>query len=38
MCVTIGEAQQLIKKILKLNIEEVKIETPEVKLTIKTTS
>jgi hypothetical protein len=38
MCVTISEAKQLIKKILELNIEEVKIETPEVKLTIKTTS
>ena len=35
---TITESQQLIKKILKLNIEEVKIKTPEFKLTIKTTS
>jgi len=38
MCITIGESQQLIKNILKLNIEEVKIITPEIKLTIKTTS
>lgn len=35
---TIKESQELIEKILKLNIEEVKIETPEIKLTIKTTS
>ena len=35
---TIRESKELIKKILKLNIEEVKIETPEIKLTIKTTS
>ena len=35
---TIKESQELIKKILKLNIEEVKIETPKIKLTIKTTS
>jgi hypothetical protein len=35
---TIKESQQLIKNLLKLNIEEVKIVTPEIKLTIKTTS
>jgi len=35
---TIKEAQNVIKKILKLNIEEVKIESPQIKLTIKTTS
>ena len=29
---TIKESQQLIKNLLKLNIEEVKIETPEFKL------
>ena len=35
---TIKEAQNVIKNILKLNIEEVKIESPQIKLTIKTTS
>jgi len=34
----IKESQQLIKNLLKLNIEEVKIVTPEIKLRIKTTS
>jgi hypothetical protein len=34
---TIKKAQKLIKEILKLNIEEVKIKTPEFKLTVKTT-
>jgi|TARA_R110000796_G_scaffold76581_1_gene171186 hypothetical protein len=35
---TIKESQELIKKILNLDLEEVKIKTPKFKLTIKTTS
>jgi hypothetical protein len=35
---TVKESKELIKEILKLNIEEVKIQTPKLKLTIKTTS
>ncbi len=35
---TIRETKELIKQIIKLDIEEVKIKTPKFKLTIKTTS
>jgi hypothetical protein len=35
---TLKESQKLIKKLLKLNITEVSIKTPDIKLSIKTTS
>ncbi len=35
---SVKECQELIKTILKLELFEVRIETPKIKLTIKTTS